>query len=52
LTGGVFQNRLLCEWGSAALEQRGFRVLLPVQIPCNDGGLSYGQVADFAGRNV
>jgi len=26
--------------------------VLPRQIPCNDGGLSYGQVADFAARNV
>ena len=52
LTGGVFQNRLLGELAAAALAERGFRVLMPVQLPCNDGGLSYGQVADFAGRNV
>jgi hydrogenase maturation protein HypF len=51
LTGGVFQNRLLSEQASRALDECGFRVLLPVQLPCNDGGLSYGQVADFAGRN-
>jgi hydrogenase maturation protein HypF len=51
LTGGVFQNRLLCELAEAALVNRGFDVLLPVQIPANDGGLSYGQVAEFAGRN-
>jgi hydrogenase maturation protein HypF len=51
LTGGVFQNRRLGERASAALEARGFRVLLPARIPCNDGGLSYGQVADFLGRN-
>jgi hydrogenase maturation protein HypF len=49
LTGGVFQNRRLLELAAAGLEQRGFRVLLPVRIPCNDGGLSYGQVADFLG---
>jgi hydrogenase maturation protein HypF len=52
LTGGVFQNRRLAESAAGALAGRGFRVLLPVQIPCNDGGLSYGQVADFAGGNV
>jgi hydrogenase maturation protein HypF len=52
LTGGVFQNRLLTESAHDALIERGFRVLLPVQVPCNDGGLSYGQVADFAGGNV
>jgi hydrogenase maturation protein HypF len=52
LTGGVFQNRFLAELAAGQLQQRGFRVLLPQAIPCNDGGLSYGQVADFAGRNV
>jgi hydrogenase maturation protein HypF len=52
LTGGVFQNRRLVEAAAASLRERGFRVLLPVQLPANDGGLSYGQVADFAGRNV
>jgi hydrogenase maturation protein HypF len=52
LTGGVFQNRVLAECASTMLEHRGFRVLLPVEIPCNDGGLSYGQIADFAGRTV
>jgi hydrogenase maturation protein HypF len=48
LTGGVFQNRLLAELASAGLSRRGFRVLLPEKIPCNDGGLSYGQVAEYA----
>jgi hydrogenase maturation protein HypF len=52
LTGGVFQNRLLTELAARLLAADGFRVLLPVQIPCNDGGLSYGQVAEFAARNV
>ena len=50
LTGGVFQNRLLSEWANAVLTDRGFRVLLPERVPCNDGGLSYGQIADFLGR--
>ncbi len=52
LTGGVFQNRRLTEAALAGLSVRGFDVLLPVQLPCNDGGLSYGQVADFIGRKV
>jgi hydrogenase maturation protein HypF len=52
LTGGVFQNRRLVELAVPELEHRGFRVLLPTQIPCNDGGLSYGQVAEFARRNA
>jgi hydrogenase maturation protein HypF len=49
LTGGVFQNRRLLELATAGLEGRGFRVLLPERVPCNDGGLSYGQVAEFLG---
>jgi hydrogenase maturation protein HypF len=52
LTGGVFQNRWLSELAAAQLQRAGFRVLLPQAIPCNDGGLSYGQVADFAGRTA
>jgi hydrogenase maturation protein HypF len=50
LTGGVFQNRLLAELAASGLEQRGFRVLLPERVPCNDGGLAYGQVAEHLGR--
>jgi hydrogenase maturation protein HypF len=52
LTGGVFQNRLLAELATAGLERRGFQVLLPERIPCNDGGLSYGQVAELLGRQA
>ena len=52
LTGGVFQNRLLLESAAARLERSGFRVLLPGRIPCNDGGLSYGQVAEHLGRTA
>jgi hydrogenase maturation protein HypF len=48
----VFQNRLLLESAVARLEQSGFRVLLPARIPCNDGGLSYGQVAEHVGRTA
>ncbi len=50
LTGGVFQNRLLTESAAAALESRGFDVLLHATVPCNDGGLSYGQVGEHLGR--
>jgi hydrogenase maturation protein HypF len=50
LTGGVFQNRLLTELAATGLERQGFRVLLPGRIPCNDGGLAYGQVAEHLGR--
>jgi hydrogenase maturation protein HypF len=45
----VFQNRRLLELSAGGLERRGFRVVLPERIPCNDGGISYGQVAEYLG---
>lgn len=45
LTGGVFQNRLLSDLASSGLRQSGFSVHLPCRIPCNDAGLSFGQIA-------
>jgi hydrogenase maturation protein HypF len=51
LTGGVFQNRLLTTLARAQLEKRGFRVWLAEQVPCNDGGLSYGQLVEYASRS-
>ncbi|MEO5509940.1 MAG: carbamoyltransferase HypF [Longimicrobiales bacterium] len=45
LTGGVFQNAHLVERAAASLRSQGFTVLLHRQVPCNDGGLSYGQIA-------
>jgi hydrogenase maturation protein HypF len=45
LAGGVFQNRLLLELTTTALEGRGLRVLLPERLPPNDGAISYGQAA-------
>jgi hydrogenase maturation protein HypF len=43
LSGGVFQNLLLLNGTTDALEARGFRVLLHSRVPCNDGGISLGQ---------
>jgi hydrogenase maturation protein HypF len=43
LSGGVFQNRLLLEACTEDLTTRGLRVLHPERLPCNDGGISYGQ---------
>ncbi|HEX5926863.1 MAG TPA: carbamoyltransferase HypF [Baekduia sp.] len=45
LSGGVFQNRLLLEACTDNLTARGLRVLHPERLPCNDGGISYGQAA-------
>jgi hydrogenase maturation protein HypF len=44
LSGGVFQNRRLTETVVDELAQAGFEVLLHERIPCNDAGLSYGQL--------
>jgi hydrogenase maturation protein HypF len=46
LTGGVFQNRLLCERVAALAEEEGFAVFMPERIPCNDAGLSFGQIIE------
>ncbi|WP_129630414.1 carbamoyltransferase HypF [Candidatus Oscillochloris fontis] len=45
LSGGCFQNRYLAEGAINQLQIAHQRPLLPRQIPVNDGGLSYGQVA-------
>jgi hydrogenase maturation protein HypF len=45
LGGGVFQNATLLELTVPALARAGFRVLIPSQVPTNDGGLSLGQAA-------
>jgi hydrogenase maturation protein HypF len=50
LAGGVFQNRALSEMALRALEEAGFRAYLPVNLPCNDAGLSFGQLIDAAAR--
>jgi hydrogenase maturation protein HypF len=50
LSGGVFQNRLLLERTAALLGAAGLRVLVPEQLPPNDGGVAYGQAAVAAAR--
>ncbi|MFC1966940.1 carbamoyltransferase HypF, partial [Chloroflexota bacterium] len=44
LSGGVFQNRLLLRKAVNLLESDGFKVFTHRQVPCNDGGISLGQV--------
>lgn len=46
LTGGVFQNRLLCERIITGAGRDGFTVHLPERLPCNDAGLSFGQLVE------
>jgi len=48
LGGGVFQNRRLSEMALSALADAGFRAYLPVAVPCNDAGLSFGQLIEAA----
>lgn len=43
LSGGVFQNATLYHKVIAGLHAKGFKVLLPKQLPVNDGGISLGQ---------
>ncbi|WP_284744507.1 carbamoyltransferase HypF [Amycolatopsis sp. RTGN1] len=45
LSGGVFQNVLLLDRTVEALENAGFTVLTHRNVPANDGGISFGQVA-------
>ncbi len=47
LTGGVFQNRVLARIALTRLGTAGFSVHLPVRIPVNDAGVSFGQVIEF-----
>lgn len=49
LTGGVFQNRLLTELALTGLRQAGLDVRLPIEVPGNDAGVSYGQIIEYAG---
>ena len=50
LSGGVWQNRRLTETVVAGLEGAGHDVYLNQRVPCNDGGISYGQAAVAAAR--
>jgi hydrogenase maturation protein HypF len=51
LSGGVFQNRLLTEDVCARLARRGIPVRLAQTIPCNDAGLSFGQIIEVQAQD-
>ncbi|TDT96387.1 hydrogenase maturation carbamoyltransferase HypF [Azorhizobium sp. AG788] len=50
LSGGVFQNARLLDDVAARLSAHGLTVLLPGDVPANDGGLAFGQAAIAAAR--
>jgi len=45
LSGGCFQNRHLLQGCVRRLEEKGREVYWNEDVPPNDGGLSYGQLA-------
>lgn len=44
LSGGVFQNEILLKGLHKKLIKNGFKVYIHKDIPCNDGGISIGQL--------
>lgn len=50
-SGGVFQNRRLTEQAGDLLIASGFELRLSRRVPCNDAGLSYGQIVEAAQRD-
>ena len=47
LSGGVFQNATLLNLTCAKLRARGIKFHLNREIPCNDSGIAYGQLAAY-----
>jgi hydrogenase maturation protein HypF len=52
LSGGVLQNRRLATALLGRLTADGFDVFINQQVPCNDGGISFGQAAVAAARTA
>jgi hydrogenase maturation protein HypF len=52
LTGGVFQNRVLCEQAMQMLRADGFDVRIASELPCNDAALGFGQAAELAAQSA
>nr|WP_304293642.1 hypothetical protein [Campylobacter gracilis] len=47
LSGGVFQNATLLNLTCAKMRERGIKFYLNREIPCNDSGIAYGQLAAY-----
>lgn len=52
LSGGVFQNALLLEATLNRLQGHGLELLIPGEVPANDGGLAFGQAVVAAARLI
>jgi hydrogenase maturation protein HypF len=50
LSGGSIHNRYIRKRITAELESRNYNVFFPEKVPCNDGGLSYGQLIVAAAK--
>jgi hydrogenase maturation protein HypF len=51
LTGGVFQNRVLCERVLSGARRENFSVSISEKLPCNDAGLSFGQIIEASSHD-
>ena len=47
LAGGVFQNRVLTEKCLELLKVNDFETTMPLLIPVNDAGISFGQIIEY-----
>lgn len=52
LSGGVFQNRCLTKRCLELFNETRLRVLQHRNVPCNDGGIAFGQAAVAAANNL
>jgi hydrogenase maturation protein HypF len=52
LSGGVFQNAILLTLVQSGLQALGLRVLIPQQVPLNDGGIALGQAVIAAAQKL
>jgi len=50
LTGGTFQNKYLTEKLIHLLKKRELEIILPREVPCNDGCIALGQLAISANK--
>lgn len=52
LSGGVMQNQCFQQRLACQLQAMGYQVLLPQQLPANDGGIAFGQALVASARQL